>query len=124
MKIFGERLKDLRINKNLSQEELGEVFYEKKAQSTIGTWERGNREPSMEDIIQIANYFNVSIDYLFGIEEDKRGISTYKEERLKNPNDIIQFLENENIEYNDLKLRKSEKDLIKRVLKAIFYQNE
>lgn len=124
MKIFGERLKELRISQNLSQEELGEIFCEKKAQSTIGTWERGNREPSMEDIVKIANYFNVSIDYLFGIEEDKRGVSTYKEEKFKNPNDIVQFLDNENIEYNDLKLRKNEKDLIKRVLNAIFYQSE
>lgn len=123
VKVFGERLKELRINKNLSQDELGNIFNEHKAQSTIGTWERGTREPSMEDIIEIAKYFGVSIDFLFGLEEDKRSVTSYKEEKYKNPNNIIEFLENDNIEYNDLKLRKNEKDLIKRVLNAIFYEN-
>lgn len=124
MKIFGEKLKDLRKSRNLSQEEFGKVFGEYKSQSTIGTWERGDREPSMEDIIKIAKYFDVSIDYLFGLEEDKRSVTIYKEENHKNPNDILEFLENDNIEYNDLKLRKNEKYLIKRVLNAIFYQSE
>ena len=93
MKIFGEKLKKLRIERNLSQEELGCIFNETKAQSTVGTWERGNREPSMEDIIEIAKYFDVSIDYLFGLQEEKKSVSIYKEEDYKNPNNIIDFLE-------------------------------
>lgn len=124
MKIFGERLKKLRIERNLSQEELGGIFNEAKAQSTVGTWERGNREPSMEDIIEIAKYFDVSIDYLLGLQENKKSVSIYKEEDYQNPNNIIDFLEKDNIEYNNLKLRKNEKELIKRVLNAIFYQSE
>lgn len=123
MQVFGEKLKELRVNKKMTQEEFGKIFKEPKSQSTIGTWERGDREPPMDEIIQVAQYFNVSIDYLFGMEEDRRTISVYKIENNNNPNDIIEFLEKENIEYNDLKLRKNEKELIKRVIDAIFYQS-
>ncbi|MBR3613928.1 MAG: helix-turn-helix transcriptional regulator [Clostridia bacterium] len=124
MKVFGERIKELRKEHNLSQEEFGRIFTNKIAQSTIGTWEKGLREPPFRAIIEMAKYFNVSIDYLFGIEEEKSSVSIYKTENCKKSNDIIEFLETDNVEYNNLKLRKNEKEMIKRILQAIFYENE
>lgn len=68
--IFSERLKELRMEKGLTQNEFAEQF--KIAQGTVGNWETGNRQPDFVMLDKIANYFNVSADYLLGITEEKR----------------------------------------------------
>lgn len=68
MTIFGERLKVLREQRSLSQEEFGRLFH--VAQTTIGMYERGNREPNFEKLKQFADFFGVSIDYLIGHTDD------------------------------------------------------
>ncbi|MBM7592219.1 helix-turn-helix domain-containing protein [Brevibacillus fulvus] len=67
--IFGERLRILREEKNLKQEELGEVLGVGKV--TIHGYESGKRKPSFEILIQIANYFQVTTDYLLGLTTDR-----------------------------------------------------
>ena len=62
-----KRLKSLRESKNLKQSELAEAF--KVSQSTIAMWETGKRDPDSEAIERVADYFNVSIDYLMGRSE-------------------------------------------------------
>lgn len=62
--IFGKVLKELRIEKHLSQRELGDILC--VANQTVSFWESGAREPDMDMILNISNYFGVSIDYLFG----------------------------------------------------------
>lgn len=59
---FGNVLRELRNKKESTGEELGKVFNVSKA--TISNWESGNRTPDNEMLIKIANYFDVSIDYL------------------------------------------------------------
>ena len=61
---LGERLKNLRINYNLTQKELSSKLH--ISASTIGMYEQNRRFPDPKTIINIANYFQVSIDYLFG----------------------------------------------------------
>ena len=60
--IFGKRLKELRLERGLSQRALGEVFG--VCNETISFWENGSREPNLDDLLRIANYFDVSTDYL------------------------------------------------------------
>lgn len=62
--MFGENIKQLRKNKNMSQEELGKVF--NISGPAVSKWETGQTEPDNELLKQIANYFGVSIDYLLG----------------------------------------------------------
>lgn len=59
---FGERLKQLRVAKNLSQEDLGIKLNVSK--SSIGMYERNEREPSFQITEKISLFFNKSIDYL------------------------------------------------------------
>ncbi len=59
---FGKQLKDLRIEKGLSQRELGKVF--NVCNQTISFWETGSREPDLDTLVEIAHYFDVSIDSL------------------------------------------------------------
>ena len=63
---FGKQLKELRIEKGLSQRELGEIF--SVCNQTISFWETGSREPDLDTLIKIAHYFEVNIE---GLLEDK-----------------------------------------------------
>ena len=63
------RLKNLREDKNIKQKDL--ALYLDVSSSTIGKYEVGKREPNIEKLNKIADYFNVSIDYLVGRTEKK-----------------------------------------------------
>lgn len=58
-----ERLKQLRIEKGLSQAELGKLL--SISASTIGMYEQGRRKPDSTTIVMISKFFDVSVDYLF-----------------------------------------------------------
>lgn len=60
----GSRLKQLREEKGMLQEELARAL--SVSPSAIGMYERDYREPSDELLLQIARFFDVSIDYLLG----------------------------------------------------------
>ncbi|MDR3263157.1 MAG: helix-turn-helix domain-containing protein [Clostridiales bacterium] len=62
---FGQTLKELRIAENLSQKALGEIFF--VCNQTISFWETGSREPDMDTLVMICNYFKVSADYMLGM---------------------------------------------------------
>ena len=67
--LFGERVRQLRQEKGMSQKELGQVVgLSHKAISTI---EGGQRSTSIEKLILLARFFSVSPDYLLGLS-DKR----------------------------------------------------
>ena len=58
------RIKELRKSFNLSQEKLAEEFEVERA--TISRWENDKTDPSNEDLLKLAQYFKVSVDYLLG----------------------------------------------------------
>ncbi|EIW15718.1 MULTISPECIES: helix-turn-helix domain-containing protein [Pelosinus] len=62
MKQFGQNLQKLRTNNNMTQEDLGKLL--NVTQSTIAYYESGKKQPSLETIVFIADYFRVSVDYL------------------------------------------------------------
>lgn len=61
---FSERLRLLRMSKSLSQADFAKQIGISK--SSVNMYERGEREPSFKTLEQIADYFNVDIDYLLG----------------------------------------------------------
>lgn len=62
---FSERLKSLRKEFNLSQQELANQLG-CISKSSVNMYERGEREPGLETLEAIADYFNVDMDYLLG----------------------------------------------------------
>lgn len=69
MATFGQRLKELRIEKGLKQDELA-----KEIGTTFGTvskWERDIRKPEFETLNRLCDYFQVSLSYLFGENTDR-----------------------------------------------------
>jgi transcriptional regulator with XRE-family HTH domain len=68
MATFSERLRSLRLKRNITQAQLGTAF--DVAQQTIGKWEKGlGASPDPETIVRLADYFSVSTDYLLGRTE-------------------------------------------------------
>ncbi len=112
MNFFSKNLKYLREKKNLDQQKVADDL--KIPQSTLSCWENGIRTPKIEQILDIANYFNVEMDII-------------SKDYSKIKNDIV---ENEDLynEYTTLideykGLSKNDKELIKNIIKIRKQQN-
>lgn len=68
---FGERLKELRKNNDLTQKQLAGILHTNN--SSICDWECGRSEPDLETVAKIAYFFEVSTDYLLGLEDESGG---------------------------------------------------
>ena len=66
-KIFAERLKELRLEHKLTQVELAKKTETSK--SVISAWELGQNEPSLTRLTAIAKFFDVTTDYLCGLDD-------------------------------------------------------
>ena len=66
--LFDERLLLLRKQAGISQKQLGEVIG--LSNKAICTMENGTRETTFEKLVQLAEYFHVSTDYLLGVTDD------------------------------------------------------
>lgn len=78
MNCLSKNLRYLRIKNNLTQEDVGKIV--NKSRVLISQWESDEREITTEDIIKLADYFNVPIDYLVN-----------KDLRMKENNEMDQF---------------------------------
>ena len=65
--MIGNKIKELRKMKSLTQIQLAHAL--NVATGTIGNWEVDARDPDLTMLTKIADYFNVSIDYLMGRED-------------------------------------------------------
>ncbi len=64
MNTFHENLKALRLEKNVSRKELAALLT--VSERLISYWENGDRECNFDMLIKIADYFEVTLDYLLG----------------------------------------------------------
>lgn len=67
MKVFADRLLELRKEKNISQATLAKELA--VSFSVICYWETNRSEPTAPNIFKLAQFFNVSADYLLGLED-------------------------------------------------------
>lgn len=67
------RLRDLREDKDLKQTNISELL--KIGLSTYQRYERGELKIYLETATELANYYNVSLDYIAGRTNDKRGLT-------------------------------------------------
>lgn len=65
--ILGKRLKELRIERGLTQKELSLALGLNAV--TYLHYEKGQREPPLSVLVDIAKYFDVSVDFLLGLKE-------------------------------------------------------
>lgn len=80
--MFASRLRNLRENIGLTQEELGKKI--NLVKSNISMYEKGNRIPNVEILEQMSELFDVSIDYLLGRTDIKQYNKPFDNELDKN----------------------------------------
>lgn len=83
MRIY-QRLKDLREDKDMNQKEIGEIIG--TSGNYYGDYEKGKRDIPTERMIILAQFYNVSMDYITGLTNDKGGLhkNTKAESNLLN----------------------------------------
>jgi transcriptional regulator with XRE-family HTH domain len=109
---FSSRLRKLRLEKGLKQEELAKEFNMSKA--TISNYERNYRKIGIDLATKFADFFDTSVDYLLG-RTDKR-----KNEWYDNlPPELQGFVTRENIEYMKVLLGAKEKKISPEALEDI-----
>lgn len=67
---FSSTLKLLRNKRNITLELLGTELGVSK--QSVNRWELGQREPNIDTLIALANYFDVSLDYLVGLSDNPK----------------------------------------------------
>ncbi|AXU54397.1 TPA: helix-turn-helix transcriptional regulator [Clostridioides difficile] len=87
---FGDRIKQLRENMNLSREELSNKI--NISYSALSKYETNNRFPDKVTLNKIADFFDVSTDYLLG---RNKNISNEEDKEVKELVDIIYKLDKE-----------------------------
>lgn len=71
--IYYQRIKDLRIDNDKSQEEIARIIG--TSQSYYAQYENGKRSIPFERVIILAKYYNVSLDYIAGLIDTPRKIT-------------------------------------------------
>ena len=108
-------LRQLRKEKGISQEEFGRIFG--MSQRMYGTYEQGVRQPSIETLLDICEYYNVSLDYITGNEtkkfytltdEERDVLENYKKVTEKNKGKVEHYMEQLAEEQEELKAKKKE----------------
>lgn len=112
------RLKQLRENKGLTQAELAKLV--DISASSIGMYEQGRREPSQEVLLQFADFFNVSVDYILGRDKS----STKASHSLKDQRDLNEFLNNTEIMFDGElhQLDDEDREKLRHALEFVFWQ--
>lgn len=104
---FGDTVKLLRKEQKLTQGELGELLG--LSPSAIGSYERNTREPVYANLIDLANTFRVSVDYLVGATDER---FTVKDFIANEKYDLMEILEKFTVTIQDRIMTEDEKHRI------------
>lgn len=69
---ISRKLKNLRIKSGLSQEKVAEQLY--VSRQAVSKWENGEALPEMDNLVALAKFYNVSVDYILASEEEARNL--------------------------------------------------
>ena len=82
------RIKELRMQDNLSQAKLGATL--NLTQQAIAKWEKGTAEPDTETLGKLSCFFNVTTDYLLGNSNSPEPLNTQKEHQSQKEKDALE----------------------------------
>ena len=114
---FGERLKQLRLDRKLNQSHCAEIF--DLSSSAIGSYERNEREPSYEHLVKFADYYKVSLDYLLCRSEEKLTALDYAKLKTYEFDDLLNHYD---IKVHGYELNKADKQLLSDVSIGLFWK--
>ena len=117
---FNMRLKELRLANGLTQKELAKSI--EVGRTTISEYESGKIVPKHEGLLKLANYFNVSVDYLTGVSDTPatRQSNEHELDELLNTLDYILMNEYDSpVRYEGVILNTYEKLMISQFLEQV-----
>ena len=85
--MLGERIAELRKERKISQEDLADILC--TSRQAVSKWERGESDPDIDRLKDLATYFNVSIDYLLGYDVEQTSSSGFIKRIKKCKEDIV-----------------------------------
>ena len=91
MNVCGERIRALRESMNYSQMKFAQLF--ELGQSSVVRYEKGEASPPLELLVRIADYFDVSLDYIFGRTDNPQGKLYEYKPKNGYPADMANFVE-------------------------------
>lgn len=92
---MGEKLKSLRIDKNLTQKQVADRIG--LAISAVSSYESGTRYPSYDVLVKLARIFHVSTDYLLGITNTRNiDVTGLRDNEIELVSQLVDMLRNKN----------------------------
>lgn len=79
--MLGTKIAELRKQKGISQEELADVLF--TTRQAVSKWERGESDPDIDRLKDLASYFGVSIDYLIGYDVESASVNSFIDRLVK-----------------------------------------
>lgn len=114
---FGERLKQLRMERKLNQSHCADIF--NLSSSAIGSYERNEREPDYAHLVEFADYYKVSIDYLMCRTEERLTVDDYTKQKTY---ELQHILDKYDIKVKNYELSSEEKSLLYDVSVGLFWK--
>lgn len=105
-----KRLKELRLQKGLTQQQVANAIG--KTYQAYSYYENGKRDPDTETLKLLADFFNVSTDYLLEAPQNV--------ENKKIPKDLKKILEEEEVTLNGRMVSEEEKEQMLRIVEALY----
>lgn len=81
MQILANRLKELREEKGMSQKQAAQALF--ISNTSLSNYELNISTPSPETLVEMCGFYNVSMDYLFGITDVKHRLQDFKSDEAK-----------------------------------------
>ena len=98
---FASRLRQLRIDKNLRQEQVAKLIGVNK--SAISTYENNTRQPSFDILVRLATLYRVSTDYLLGMTNIRSlDLSGLSDEEVAAVSELVAIMTKRNEQLNSL----------------------
>lgn len=116
---FGARLQELRMSHNMSLADLGKRIGRSKA--TICGYENNYKIPPLDILVKMASIFNVSLDYIVGIDKNEMiSVSELNDSQKELIRSLVDVLKNNNTSNPGLTAK--EQDVLNKVM-IEFYKN-
>ena len=113
---YGERLKELRLSKDLKQSDLAAIF--SISSSAVGAYERCERQPTFELLHKYANLFKVSIDYILCNSDEKLTVEAY---RALDTLDLSDVLANNSVTLAGVELSPADKQRVLDIARVLLF---
>ncbi len=101
------RIKELRTKFNKNQNDMAEMLHVNR--TTLTKWETGKHNPDVETVLRLADYFNVSTDYLLGksdIPNNTLYVKTDSSDQFTELNKLPEEIQKQIVEYYELQVMK------------------